>query len=95
MIDRNDEVFVAFIEESREHLSTLEEDILGLEAEGEVVNDELVNKVLPRLPTSLPVPVVVVQHMPPLFTGHLAEGLASKCALKIDRIAERIVQLAG
>jgi two-component system, chemotaxis family, sensor kinase CheA len=45
MIDRNDEVFIAFIEESREHLSTLEEDILGLEAEGDAVNDELVNKV--------------------------------------------------
>jgi two-component system chemotaxis response regulator CheB len=29
------------------------------------------------------VPVLVVQHMPPIFTGHLAEGFASKCALTV------------
>jgi two-component system chemotaxis sensor kinase CheA len=45
MIDKNDEVFIAFVEESREHLLTLEEDILGLESDGKSVNDELVNKV--------------------------------------------------
>jgi two-component system chemotaxis sensor kinase CheA len=48
MIDKNDEVFIAFVEESREHLLTLEEDILGLESEGKdgkTVNDDLVNKV--------------------------------------------------
>jgi two-component system chemotaxis sensor kinase CheA len=45
MIDKNDEVFIAFVEESREHLSTLEEDILGLESDGQSVNDDLVNKV--------------------------------------------------
>jgi two-component system chemotaxis sensor kinase CheA len=45
MIDKNDEVFIAFVEESREHLLTLEEDILGLESEGKAVDDGLVNKV--------------------------------------------------
>jgi two-component system chemotaxis sensor kinase CheA len=45
MIDKNDEVFIAFVEESREHLLTLEEDILGLESDGKTVNDDLVNKV--------------------------------------------------
>ena len=45
MIDKNDEVFIAFVEESREHLLTLEEDILGLESEGKAVDDDLVNKV--------------------------------------------------
>jgi len=45
MIDKNDEVFIAFVEESREHLLTLEEDILGLESDGKAVNDDLVNKV--------------------------------------------------
>jgi two-component system chemotaxis sensor kinase CheA len=45
MIDKNDEVFIAFVEESREHLLTLEEDILGLESDGKAVDDDLVNKV--------------------------------------------------
>ena len=45
MIDKNDEVFIAFVEESREHLLTLEEDILGLESEDRAVDDDLVNKV--------------------------------------------------
>jgi two-component system chemotaxis response regulator CheB len=39
--------------------------------------------VLPRLPGDLPVPVLLVQHMPALFTASLAEAMAAKCALKV------------
>jgi two-component system chemotaxis response regulator CheB len=38
---------------------------------------------LPQLPPNLPVPVVVTQHMPPLFTASLAESLNSKCSLSV------------
>lgn len=38
---------------------------------------------LPRLPADLPVPVVLVQHMPPLFTRFLAERLDSRAALQV------------
>ena len=38
---------------------------------------------LPELPKDLPVPVVIVQHMPPLFTRFLAERLDKQCAIRI------------
>lgn len=38
---------------------------------------------LPSLPADFPVPIVIVQHMPRLFTGPLAESLDSKCAIRV------------
>jgi len=40
-------------------------------------------EILPALPYDLPVPVLVVQHMPPVFTAHLAERLAARCPLEV------------
>ena len=40
-------------------------------------------EVLPKLPADLPVPVLVVQHMPPTFTKFLADRLDASCALRI------------
>jgi len=42
---------------------------------------------LPELPASLPVPVVIVQHMPPTFTKLLADRLASRCQLAVHEAA--------
>jgi two-component system chemotaxis response regulator CheB len=40
-------------------------------------------ELIPALPADFPVPIVVVQHMPPLFTKLLAERLAGKAALRV------------
>ena len=40
-------------------------------------------ELLPALPADLGVPVLIVQHMPPIFTQSLAESLAAKCAIKV------------
>jgi two-component system, chemotaxis family, protein-glutamate methylesterase/glutaminase len=39
--------------------------------------------VVPRLPADFPVPVVIVQHMPPLFTRLLAERLGGQSKLSV------------
>jgi two-component system chemotaxis response regulator CheB len=45
-------------------------------------------KIIPALPENLPVPVLIVQHMPPMFTRLLAERLDSQSALKVVEASE-------
>jgi two-component system chemotaxis response regulator CheB len=44
---------------------------------------EALAKVLPALPASLPVPVLIVQHMPPVFTRQFAQRLDRLSALRV------------
>jgi len=50
---------------------------------------------LPRLPRGLPVPIVIVQHMPPLFTKLLADRLAGQCQVGVKEGAAGDVLTAG
>ena len=56
--------------------------------------------VLPQLPRDLPVPILIVQHMPPMFTRLLAERLNSQSQLKVveakghDRLEPGTVYIA-
>ena len=43
-------------------------------------------EVLPALPANLPWPVVVIQHMPALFTGAFAQRLDQYCALTVQEV---------
>lgn len=51
--------------------------------------------ILTRLPADLPVPVVVAQHMPPLFTRSLAQRLDSLCAMTVVHGEDRQPLHAG
>ena len=41
-------------------------------------------QVIPRVPKDFPVPIVVVQHMPPIFTRFLAERLAASSEIRVE-----------
>jgi len=56
---------------------------------------EALGTLLPRLPADLTVPVVVVQHMPPLFTALLAERLNRNTALTVREAAGNEPLLPG
>jgi two-component system chemotaxis response regulator CheB len=44
-------------------------------------------EMLPRLPGSLAVPLLIVQHMPPVFTRSLADDLNNRCSLTVREAA--------
>lgn len=40
-------------------------------------------QVMPKIPAGLGVPILIVQHMPPVFTQSLATSLNAKCSLEV------------
>lgn len=52
-------------------------------------------EVIPQIPKNFPVPIVIVQHMPPMFTRMLAERLASKSQINVVEGAAGMVLAAG
>ena len=62
-------------------LSPIEIVVIGLSTGGPSALEQL----LPKLPKDFPVPVLIVQHMPKLFTGALAERLDKCCALRVEQ----------
>ena len=61
--------------------SPIEIVVIGLSTGGPAALEQL----LPKLPKDFPVPVLIVQHMPKLFTGALAERLDKCCALRVEQ----------
>lgn len=57
-------------------------------------------EMLPKLPGDLGVPILIVQHMPPVFTKSLAASLDKKCALTVkeaesgEKLAPNTVYIA-
>jgi len=43
---------------------------------------------MPKLPENIGVPIVIVQHMPPLFTQSLAKSLDAKCSISVKEAVD-------
>jgi two-component system, chemotaxis family, protein-glutamate methylesterase/glutaminase len=56
---------------------------------------DALEKLLPALPADFPLPVVIVQHMPALFTSMLAEHLNKRCRLAVREAAEGLAVVPG
>jgi two-component system chemotaxis response regulator CheB len=50
---------------------------------------------LRELPANLSVPILIVQHMPPMFTKLLAERLSSKCQIRVNEAVPGVVLEPG
>lgn len=56
---------------------------------------DALSTVLAGLPADLPVPVVIVQHMPPVFTAQLAQRLDKRCPLTVTEAKAGDVVVPG
>ncbi len=56
---------------------------------------EALGKLLPQLPENFPIPIVIVQHMPPLFTKFLADRLNTNSKITVVEGAEGMKVEAG
>src|SRR5829696_6738920 len=56
---------------------------------------EALTKVLPLLPATLPVPVLLVQHMPPVFTRQFAQRLDRLCPLSVVEATDGVPLAPG
>lgn len=52
-------------------------------------------KLLPAVPGDFPLPIVIVQHMPAVFTKKLAESLDSLCELKVCELQDGMLVRPG
>jgi two-component system chemotaxis response regulator CheB len=78
-------------EEIPSQASPIEVVVIGLSTGGPSALEQL----LPKLPKDFPVPVLIVQHMPKLFTGALAERLDKCCALRVEQAYDNATIRSG
>ena len=47
-------------------------------------------QMMPRLPSDLSAPILIVQHMPAIFTESLANRFNSKCAIEVKEAVDGV-----
>jgi two-component system, chemotaxis family, protein-glutamate methylesterase/glutaminase len=52
-------------------------------------------EILPNIPAEFPVPILIVQHMPPTFTRFLAQRLTTLCRMPVEEATEGAVLRPG
>jgi two-component system, chemotaxis family, protein-glutamate methylesterase/glutaminase len=52
-------------------------------------------EVLPEIPADFPLPIIIVQHMPPLFTQFLADRLNSRSKIRVVEACQQMIVEAG
>jgi two-component system, chemotaxis family, protein-glutamate methylesterase/glutaminase len=65
--------------------------VIGVSTGGPAALDAL----LPEFPPTFPLPILIVQHMPDLFTRLLADRLNSRCPLRVAEAEEGMPATAG
>ncbi len=65
--------------------------VLGISTGG----PSALGSILPQIPQGFPLPILIVQHMPPLFTRLLAERLNGGCALRVDEATQDAIVEPG
>jgi two-component system chemotaxis response regulator CheB len=65
--------------------------VIGLSTGGPSALEQM----LAKLPPGFPVPILIVQHMPKLFTGALAERLDKCCSLRVEEAYDGAVIRPG
>ena len=53
------------------------------------------NEILPSFPSDFPLPILIVQHMPPLFTRLLGERLNANCVLHVEEAKQGTIVEPG
>ncbi len=56
---------------------------------------QALSEILPQLPMSFPIPIVIVQHMPATFTALLAKQLNASCPLNVKEASDAEILAAG
>ena len=46
------------------------------------------SQMMPKIPPDIDVPILIVQHMPPIFTRSLARNLDSKCSIEVKEAVD-------
>ncbi|MBN1602967.1 MAG: chemotaxis-specific protein-glutamate methyltransferase CheB [Chitinispirillaceae bacterium] len=56
---------------------------------------EALSKLIPKIPEDFPIPIVLVQHMPPIFTKSLAESLTRRSKVKVIEAEDNLPVTKG